>query len=111
MTRGTTPTIILNLIGADLTSSKVYVTFLQNTGINRVLLSKSNADISMTYDNDTETTTIEVYLTQAETLAFTDPEYVQLQVRWVTSLEEAYASPIKTVETKKILKEGVISYA
>ena len=111
MYRGTTPTIILNLIGADLTSSTVYVTFMQNTGINQVLFTKTNPDLSMMYDNDTDTTTIEVFLTQPETLSFTESDLAQLQVRWITSVGEAYASPIKVIETKRILKEGVISYA
>ena len=108
MRRGTTPTVSLTVSNddgtpCDLTGASNYVTFEEvGTGYE---LTKSGADLDVSFDDDV--TTIDVTLTQAETLAFHPNRIVKVQLR--AKLDDAaIASEIASINVRDILMEGEI---
>ncbi len=101
MFRGTTPTIFLELETElplnDL--AELWVTFKSPT----VEVTKSLSEVRV----DSENKTIEVSLSQQETLKLFNGK-CDVQVRFRTTNELAYASTIEVVNVERILKEGVI---
>ena len=102
MYRGTTPTLTIRVTGEDFADSTVYVTLEQGN----TELTKTDAVITPTQSGST----IALFLTQEETLLFTEG-VLGVQIRWINSSGIAQASPIKNVKIKPILLEGVITYA
>lgn len=103
MYRGTTPTIFLDL---DTTLSldnlaELWVTFKTPT----VEISKGLQDEAISVDDERKRVTVS--LTQDETLALYNGS-CEVQVRFKTANELAYASTVAKVAVEKILKEGVI---
>lgn len=103
MYRGTTPTIFLDL---DTTLSldnlaELWVTFKTPT----VEVSKNMQDEAVSIDDERKRVTVS--LTQEETLALYNGS-CEVQVRFKTLNELAYASTVAKVAVEKILKEGVI---
>lgn len=104
--RGTTPTNVFN-VNVDLRGATVFVTYAQRdclTKISTVKIEKTGT--ALTIDEDSVTCT----LTQAETLELTEGQ-TEIQIRYVNSSGMADASNIITVDTERILKDGVITYA
>lgn len=100
MKRGTTPTFALELDGIDYDMlDTVYVTFKQDNHI----ITKTGGDV--TFDKDNKT--INVALTQSETLSFRQG-YVFIQLRAVTKGGNAVATDIVRINADGILKEGAI---
>lgn len=103
MTRGTTPTLTLKLKNCDVSLlDNVYITFKQNRYQNKVL-EKTLDDISV----DIEKNTLTIRLTQEDTLYFCESD-VEMQLRAVTTNNQAVASKIIKLPVNRILKDGVI---
>jgi hypothetical protein len=101
MRRGTTPTLTCTVNGADLSSTTFYVTIEQD----EVELNIKNPDCKTT-ETGCEIT---VVLTQEQTLQLRSGR-AQIQIRWIDENGTASATPVKTLDVEKILKEGEISY-
>jgi len=102
MRRGTTTQHIITP-GIDLTSAKVFLTYVQG---NTTVLERTNDDVGLTITADTITNTI----TQAESFEFTTNQAVKVQLRWVTADGTAGASNVFSVSVDDVLKQGEISY-
>lgn len=100
MTRGTTPTISLSLN-----------TDMQMSEMKQIWVTLKNLMFERTYQKEEiqvlENNSLIIQPTQEETLKFCKGD-VDVQVRLLTHSEKAYASNIKTISVKDILKEGVI---
>lgn len=99
MRRGTTPAITLT-VDADITAYTVYVTL--NNYKQQVTIEGER--LNMEYQNSK--TTIVFALTQEETLAF-GTGTCEVQVRAIHD-GTAIATDIRTIDVRRILKEGVI---
>lgn len=99
MRQGTTPTHLFN-VDVDLTTAVViYITYEQGK---RTIIEKTKEDITITEN------TLEVKLTQEETLAFSLSSRVDIQIRARFEDGSAVASNIMRATVEEILKEGVI---
>ena len=101
MTRGTTPTIVLTL-DTDLPLNDIaelWVTFKAST----VEVTKSLSDVSL----DSVNKKITLELSQEDTLKLYNGK-CEVQVRFRTGNDLAYATSIASVDINRILKEGVI---
>ena len=101
MTRGTTPTIVLTL-DTDLPLNDIaelWVTFKAST----VEVTKSLSDVSL----DSVNKKITLELSQEDTLKLYNCK-CEVQVRFRTGNDLAYATSIASVDINRILKEGVI---
>lgn len=100
MTRGTTPTLRIKVVGIDVTElDELYLTIKQG----KTEITKRESDIS----TDAENNKILVPLSQQETLRFNDG-FVSIQLRAITVMGNAIASTIKTIPLSHILMEGEI---
>lgn len=100
MTRGTTPTIVLKL-----------KTELQMKEMKQIWVTLQNLVYEKTFTKETlqilTDNSIAIQLSQEDTLKFVEGT-IEVQVRILTMSDKAYATNIKTLSIKKILKEGVI---
>lgn len=105
MYRGTTPTytfILPETVDISL-ASQVYVTFCKMNG--DLIYTKTGDDLNIAENS------VEVYLTQEETLKFPNGS-VQVQLNWIYSDEnkdKRACSEIMTITAKKNLIDEVIS--
>ncbi len=101
LSRSTTPTITIRFRTVDPASIiKSWLTLRQkNAGavIDRDLTSATRAEDTLSWQ-----------LTQEETAALSDQYPVEIQCRYLLNNGVAGASPVYTVTTQKILREGVI---
>lgn len=98
MRRGTTPTLVINIKGIDMsTIAEWYVTVAQDS----VQITKTNEDITI------EGTQLSIPLTQQETMKFKSGE-VSVQIRAKTTEDVVIASGIKTIDIDRILYNEVI---
>lgn len=107
MYRGTTPTLFLEL-KTDLSLdnlAELWVTFKSIKGEKKREVTKSLEDEAIAVD--AEHKTILVKLTQEDTLTLIDGT-CDVQVRFRTIDDLAYASTVERVSVERILKEGVI---
>lgn len=104
--RGTTPTLTFHVKNEQLDLNEVaeiWVTFKTKAGVRPKEKTFDINDVVI----DAEEKTIELFLTQEDTLFFSDAAIlVQLRVRFDSDL--VYASNIMDVTIGQILKEGVI---
>lgn len=107
MTRGTTPTITLTIHGYNLSANTNYVTISQVGGTQLTLTGES---VVASYDGETETSTLQIYLSQEQTLSFTKKQNANIQLRTIDSEGTALASKIYHINVNAILLEGVITY-
>lgn len=99
MTRGTTPTIFVPIVGLDVSKlDTIYLTFKQN----KKILTKREGDV----EKDVENQRLIVKFTQEETLQFNDG-HVDVQLRGSADGQKI-ASNITRTTMKAILLEGVI---
>lgn len=103
MRRGSTPTNTFTL-PMDLSQATVYISYEQG---NRIVIEKTNADLTFAEDQQTHTFTITLALTQEDTLAFV-PGEVLIQIRYVFPNGDADASNIIRTTFERIIKDGVI---
>ena len=108
MYRGTTPTITIRIKNSEIdlnSMTQMWVTF-------------KNKSAEVTYDKDdltidAESRTIEITLTQEDTLKFQTcgvlQGKVEVQIRMLDDHDLAYASNVGELNLYRILKEGVIS--
>jgi len=98
MRRGTTPTIVINVKGIEMTEiAEWYITVAQDS----VQITKTNEDIEI------EDTLIKMPLTQTETMKFKSGE-VSVQIRAKTTEDVVIASGIQTLDIDRILYNEVI---
>jgi len=105
MYQGTTPSVIFEIKGYDLTSAKVFVSFKQ-TG--KDVLTKSE-DVQVGYDEDTTISTIVCPLTQEDTLDMKRGG-VTAQIRFIYEDGQAYATNKAVIEVSDVIYPVVISY-
>ena len=115
ITRGTTPPIVLNVTNRTFDGCTVYVTIKETPSKNvlkdeeLVEITKTGDDLIITPDGEGNCT-LAIVLTQEETLKFHAGGKAEIQVRWIDSSGNAYASRIPSFGVDPILQEGVISY-
>ena len=98
MRRGTTPTLVINIKGIDMsTIAEWYVTVAQDS----VQITKTGTDLTI------EGTLISMPLTQQETMLFKSGE-VSVQIRAKTMENVVIASGIQTIDIDRILYNEVI---
>lgn len=98
MRRGTTPTLVINIKGIEMSDiAEWYVTLAQDG----VQMTKTTEDITI------EDETLKIPLTQEETMQFTAGE-VSIQIRAKTTEDVAIASAIQTIGIDRILYNEVI---
>ena len=97
--RGTTPTVSFNLPFSVSTISNCEVYFAQN---DELIIEKKMSDCTMSG------TTLNVRLTQADTLLFDEDEKMQVQIRFAFNNGDVDATEIITGKIGKILKDGEI---
>lgn len=96
--RGTTPTIVIEVSGLDLSTIDVmWITLKQGTHE----LTKELPDLTISGD------TMSFRLTQEETLAFNSTQRIYIQFRYLIG-DEAYKTNIVSVEASGLLREGVL---
>lgn len=100
MTRGTTPTITLTVTDVPLSGATIYLAFRQG----RHLLIKTADDLTV----DTDAGTVEVTLTQAETLQFA-PGSCDIQIRGIYATGVSFATEIITDQIYDVIQNGVIA--
>ena len=105
MYQGTTPAIVYTIGGADLSAMTAYVSFLSNNNV----LTKTGNNVSMTYDSESNTTTVVCCLTQEETLAMMKGS-VKTQIRFVDSANNAYATDKASIAVSDVIYKEVITY-
>lgn len=99
MIRGTTPTLNFTIPFDTWLISEAFVTLSQNE---QVVVEKRLEDCSV------DKRKLSVRLTQEETLKLSCDCKTEIQIRAKTTVGEAIASDIFTVDTGRILKDGVI---
>lgn len=105
MRRGTTPTHCFSLPVTAEHVDKIYITYSQ---INATKFEKSKQDIILTNNEDSNTCTAKVSITQSDTLSLTANVDCNIQVRFITTVNEAFASQIIREPVENILKDGEI---
>lgn len=112
MRRGTTPIVSITVDGQNFDGFTVIATIDQNG----TQISKSSSDsdeilITKNYDDEGAlvSSTVAVYLSQADTLAF-EVGAARIQLRWINGYDEAYESDISTISFEEVLLEREIVY-
>lgn len=100
MIRGTTPIISLE-VDFDFTGWELFVTF--KNGLKTITIENDG----LTLDVDGGTSTIDVMLSQLQTLSFNANTKCEVQVRAYKG-GSAVATGIETLDIKRILMDGVI---
>ena len=107
MIRYTTPILPLEVEGIDLTQNEdVYVTLEQSCKE----LTKKGSDLTMSYDAQTDITSITFMLTQEETAAFALNRPVDVQVNFINASGVRDATNIATIPVMRNLLDKVIAY-
>ena len=104
MYQGTTPALLLRVIGKDLTDATVFVSIKTGTRVT----TKTREDLTVTLDD--EDTEVLCQLKQEETLAMSDGE-AEVQIRYVTDEGNAYATNKARFTVKDVLYKKVIEPA
>lgn len=99
MFRGTTPTLEFSLPIETSTLSEAWITLAQ---CGQVVINKTLSDCEIGEN------TLDLTLTQDETLALSSEAQTEIQLRVKTSSGKAFASKIFTESTERILKDGVL---
>lgn len=111
MRQGTTPIVTLD-VAQDFDDCNVYVTIDQG-GTQITKASRESADIEITkhYDDagNFDYSKVALYLTQSETLGL-EVGKVRVQIRWIDTDGNAYATDIDSFKVKESLLQEVIDY-
>lgn len=103
--RGTTPTVMVDVDGVDLTGWTTWVSVRSG----RTSLDLTGARV--TTEPRDGGCTVAVTLTQEETLRMRDGDSVRIQVRAVSALGEAVATSVATESVGGILMDGEVAHA
>lgn len=98
MRRGTTPTLTISTDIDLREASNFYLTFKQG---DKKIFEKTLSDVTITENS------VSVWLTQRNTLALQDGEYVNFQIR-ATLGDQKVASNIMSAKVEEILRGGEI---
>lgn len=102
----TTPSITLEVEGADLTTQDVYVTIVQGS----VELTKSGTALTISYDSQKDISTIIFVLSQEESASFAFSKSAQLQVNFINASGVRDATEIAQISVLRNLLDEVIAY-
>lgn len=102
----TTPSITLEVEDVDLTAQDVYVTIVQGS----IELTKSGQALTISYDSETEVSTIVFTLSQAESAQFAFSRSAQLQVNFINASGVRDATNIAQIDVLKNLLDEEITY-
>lgn len=105
MYRGTTPTLPISIIGADLTEAKLYLTIRGPKGEELTF----HAPGDFTVEKDGEDTVGELKLTQEQTMMLSAGS-CRAQIRWVTADGAAGATEETILSVRDVILKGVIRY-
>ena len=103
MRRGTTPEVSLVVYGYDLTGAAVFATIKQGQNV----ITKTGEDL--TIEVTEEDTAVTFTLSQEDTLSL-QPGRAFVQIRWVDSEDNAYATDISEIQIDGVLLDEVIEY-
>lgn len=104
--RGTTPSITLNITGADLTDADVWPTVIITVKNGRKIFDVMRDKLTASKTDTGCTLTFE--LTQEQTLALSVMHPVHVQLRAKDADGDAIASPLARVEVSDVIKDGEI---
>lgn len=107
MYRGSTPTLPIEIEGADLTEAKLFLTIESRQGKQFTLTTPE--DFTVTYDAETKSTCGEITLTQEQTLELKTGECLA-QIRYVFPNGSADATTTARIGIEDVLLKGVIAY-
>lgn len=108
MFRGSTPTIPIEIEGADLSQAKLFLTIV-NKKQGKLFTLTTPDDFTVAYDAEHGKTVGEVTLTQEQTLAI-QAGTCEAQIRYVFPDGSADATLKTTMTIYDVLMKGVISY-
>ena len=107
MRRGTTPTIIMNVAGDDLSRDNMYITVRQGA----LLIIKASDEITRTTGEDPDTCILSTTYTQEETLSLKAGQEASIQLRIIESDGTVKESGIISLGLiDDVLQEGVLNY-
>lgn len=106
MYQGTTPSLLFNVLGYDLTSATVFVTFMRKKN---ELLTKTGDALSCAYDDVENYTSVICRLSQEETLAMKQGA-AQVQIRFIYENGQAHATNKASIEIESVLYPEVIVF-
>lgn len=101
--RGSTPDLIVDIPGVDLSDKRVYLTIITEG----MEIEKTNEDFHIATDEDGSS--IAVRLSQKETLGM-KTGHATCQIRYIGEDGKAEVSTMASFRVKPVLKEGVIAY-
>lgn len=104
MRQGTTPAYLVKVVGWDLTDKTVLVTLRD---VRKEEVTKTGSDLTVTFDG--ENSLIAFKLSQEDTFALHVGK-VELQVRFIGSNGNAYATDVVKVDQRNVLLKKVIRY-
>ena len=108
MFRGSTPTLPIEIEGADLSQAKVFLTIVNPKQGKQFTLTTPD-DFTLLYDAENEKTVGEVTLTQEQTLAI-QAGTCEAQIRYIFPDGAADATLKTSITIQDVLLNGVINY-
>lgn len=108
MFRGSTPTLPIEIEGADLTEAKLFLT-IENRAQRKQFTLTSPDNFTVTYDAEKNVTKGEVTLTQEQTLSLKAGPCLA-QIRYVFQNGCADATTTTSIGIDDVLMKGVIAY-
>lgn len=109
MYQGTTPTIPFTIKGIDLTQARVYITLLDLKKQETQTFDSSGEKVTVSYSAENDETTIQLTLTQEETLAISEGQ-ITAQARWILANNKAGASDKASLTVHDVIYKEVITY-
>lgn len=103
--QGTTPQVLLTVLGEDLTGKSVYVTIRQGA----TLITATGDRLTCEYDAGKDRTRVMFRLTQEETLSLS-PGSAEVHIRYIDASGDARATDKARMEVKESLLREVIMY-
>lgn len=108
MFRGSTPTLPIEIIGADLSRAKLFLTIMSTRDGKKFTL-KTPDDFTVTYNSAKNRTEGEVTLTQEQTLSLKEGT-CKAQIRYIFQDGSADATLQTTIDINDVLMRDVITY-
>lgn len=108
MYRGTTPTLPIRIIGADIHLARVFLTIEDNRTGQQITL-KAPDDFTVSWDGVNNATIGDVTLTQEQTMSLKAGS-CRAQVRWVFPDGSAGATKTRAITIEDVILKDVIVY-
>lgn len=109
MYQGTTPTIPFTIKGIDLTQARVFLTLQDQRTWETQTYDSSGDKVMVSFSAEDDETTIQLTLTQEETLAISEGK-IMVQARWVLANNKAGASDKASLTVNDVIYKEVITY-